>query len=286
LAFLGIALFAHQFLLWLGKDVFAARLQAILFLLLALAGPGRIWPRVALFAFGALALFIEGPVLSLEIFQKLHLPWPDPAADRLLLAYEEVMGQAAIYSGGGWGLGLDYWSRLEFPRHGPIAAYTLPYLAVWVGFNGTCVYLLLQSTFLSSLSFESQKLKANWAKAIVWPLSCLLIVNLALTVLASAGSVGRYDPIGVAFAGSPQVGALALGLVYFCGVFKKYGDTALALSQNGDKAIDAEGQNAGQTEARIDSRANGDAARDVASPAADQEDQAESLKDSRPADQI
>jgi hypothetical protein len=215
------ALIAHQLLLWLSKDIFAARFQSILYLLLAFSGPGRIWPRAGLLAFAVLTLFGESWFLNLGIGQGIDFPWPDPKVDQLPV-YDRVMSNAAIFVAGDWGLGLEYWEKLDFFRPGPMPVYALAYLAIWLGSYGTIAYLLAQSFFLSFLALKSQSFAVGWPRVVVWSLSRLMTLNLLLSVVAAGGFMGLYDPIGLAFVGNNQVGALLLAMTFFIVAWEKF----------------------------------------------------------------
>ncbi|MDR0549823.1 MAG: hypothetical protein LBI10_10505 [Deltaproteobacteria bacterium] len=219
--FVVVVLVAHQFLLWLSKDIFLARFQAAIWGALVLFAPGRLKLKLWILAFVILIWGSESLVLSSTFYQNLKWPWPDPQADQLSVAYDVFLSQAAIYASGDWGLGLSYFDKLDLFRPGPIAAYALPYLTVWLGAHGASLYLALQAVFYSALSFGSQKIRLSWPRVAFFCLSCLLTANLLLGVLAATGAMGYYDPLGIAFVGNNQVGALSLVLVLILTVWSK-----------------------------------------------------------------
>ncbi|MDR2140739.1 MAG: hypothetical protein LBR11_02955 [Deltaproteobacteria bacterium] len=210
-----LALLAHQFLLLFSKDIFAARSQMVIYLVLALALVGRVSVRAGLLGLAVGFIVLEPWVKSLAFYQGLDFPWPDPQVDQLDTAYETWLNQAAIASSGPWGLGLEYWDRLDLFRPGPIPTNAPTYLVVWLGLYGTALYLIVQSIFLTALTFRAQFLPLGWPRAVAIALGFTLTINLGLSLLAALGAMGHYDPLGLAFVGSNQVGALSLALACF-----------------------------------------------------------------------
>jgi hypothetical protein len=214
LVVLGVIL-AHQLVLWLGKDIFVARFQLIVYLLLAITGSDKLFPRLGLIIFAILAFFGEPRFLSLDFFQNFDYPWLDPKTDQLDAAYESLMGQAAMASSGRWGLGLAYWPKLELLRPGLLSVNSLVYLTVWLGVLGTGAYIFLQSLFYFVLIYKIKDLAWGWPKVLILATTSILTLGVLLTLLATLSLMGGYDPVGLAFVGSNQVGALALGVTYF-----------------------------------------------------------------------
>ncbi|MDR1085386.1 MAG: hypothetical protein LBP22_11170 [Deltaproteobacteria bacterium] len=211
-----IGLLFHQGFLWLTKDIFAARCQVIIYLVLAVTSSGSWKLRAGLLLLGIALFWGESRFLATDLYNRtLRFPWPDPKNDILQVSFEVFMNQAAIIAGGRWGLGLHYWPLLDFLRAGPIPVNTIPLLVVWLGINGTGFYLIFQSLFLTVMVFSFQRQNSGWVMIPAWSILCLMTLNLLLSVMAPFGVMGFYDPIGLPFVGSGQVGLSVYLLTYF-----------------------------------------------------------------------
>ncbi|MDR1873286.1 MAG: hypothetical protein LBS60_15420 [Deltaproteobacteria bacterium] len=218
-----VALTGQEFILWLAQDLFATRLQPIFFILLALSAPGKFKPRILLGLFGVASLALGYVFWETGTFQSLFSSSLEAAREGYRDGLESALCQAAYSSAGKWGIGLEFWPRLEFPRPGPLPVFTLAYLSIWIGLYGAGLYLVAQALFFSLLALESQTLPIGWPRAVVWAAANLMTMNLLLSVLAIFGFLGHFDHFGLPFVGSNQVGAFALVLTYFVIAAKKFG---------------------------------------------------------------
>ncbi|MDR1578676.1 MAG: hypothetical protein LBT86_10715 [Deltaproteobacteria bacterium] len=218
-----LILLSHQFFLWLGKDIFIARFQLIIYGLLALVGVVKFSERLGVFVLAVALFFVESWFMGLDFYQRIDYPWLDPQVDHLKMAYESFLAEIAVFTSGQWGFGLAYWPKLDLLREGALNVNSLIYMCVWMGVYGTYLYLMINILFHVFLfKTLAKRFPFGWLNTLAQFTNFLLMLNILFNSLATMGFLGGHDPVGIPFVGSNQVGTLTLGLTYLAMAGRKY----------------------------------------------------------------